>query len=114
MRRGVATVRRVLLWIAGVVVALVLVVVLAFRLSPWPSVAIIEYAFSKGDVASEERLAKHVPPGIAARLDVSYGAGPDERLDVFRQQSATGAQPTIVWVHGGAGSPAARKASATI
>lgn len=92
---------RMLLWTAGVLVALVVIVVLAFRFSPWPSVAIIEYAFSKGDVESEARLAKHVPPGIASWLDVSYGAGPDEKLDVFRMESASGPQPVVVWVHGG-------------
>lgn len=63
--------KRIVLWIAGILVALVVIVVLAFRFSPWPSVAIIKYAFSEGDVESEARLAKHVPPGISTRLDVS-------------------------------------------
>lgn len=93
--------RRVLLWIAGIVLALVIVLVLAFKFSPWPSVAIIQYAFSNGDTVSEEKLLKHVPPGISATLEVSYGAGSDERLDVFRQEGATGPQSTVVWVHGG-------------
>jgi acetyl esterase/lipase len=94
-------VKRVFLWIAGIVVALAVVVVLAFRLSPWPSVAVIEYLFSKGDAASEARLLKHVPPDIAARLNLRYGPGPDERMDVFRQENATSVQPGLVWVHGG-------------
>jgi acetyl esterase/lipase len=42
-----------------------------------------------------------VPADIAARLNVRYGPGPDERMDVFRQESATGVQPAVVWVHGG-------------
>jgi acetyl esterase/lipase len=93
--------RRILLWIAGVVAALAIVVVLAFRLSPWPSVAIIEYTFANNDVASEAALAKHVPPGIVTVADVAYGTGPDERADVFYRDGA-GAQATVVWVHGGA------------
>lgn len=92
---------RFLRWAIAILVALVVIVVLAFRLSPWPSVAIIEYAFSKGDAASEARLAKHVPPGVTSRLDISYGSGFDERLDVYRMEGVTGPQRAVVWVHGG-------------
>jgi acetyl esterase len=57
--------------------------------------------FAGNDAASEERLAKHVPEGIASRLDIAYGPGASERLDVFHPEGAM-ALPTIVWVHGGA------------
>lgn len=93
--------KRFLLWTGGVLAALVVIVVLAFRLSPWPTVAIIQYVFAGGDAASEERLGRHVPPGIVTRADIAYGQGPSERLDVFTREGAA-AQPTIVWVHGGA------------
>jgi acetyl esterase/lipase len=93
--------RRVLLRIAGALVALAIVVVLAFRLSPWPSVAIIEWVFAGNDAKSEAALARHVPPGIVTLSDVAYGAARDERADVFYGDGA-GPQPTVVWVHGGA------------
>lgn len=93
--------KRFLAWTGGVLVALVVIVVLAFRLSPWPSVAIIQYMFAGGDAASEQRLARHVPAGIVTRADIAYGAGPSERLDVFSREGVV-AQPTVVWVHGGA------------
>lgn len=91
-------------WLRRILIGLLvgaLVAFLAFRLSPWPSVAIIAYAFSNGDRASEAVLAKHVPPGIEARTDVSYGRDRDEVFDVYRRQDAPSAQPAIVWVHGG-------------
>jgi len=94
--------RRLVLWIAGILVAVVLVVVLAFRFSPWPSVAIIEYMFSKGDTAFDVALLRHVPPGISARINIAYGDDPVERLDVFQPEGTDQALPTIVWVHGGA------------
>jgi acetyl esterase len=94
-------VKRILLGTGGALVALIVVVVLAFRLSPWPTVAIIQYVFARSDVASEERLARHVPQGIVSRLDIAYGAGPTERLDVFYREGAN-PQATIVWIHGGA------------
>lgn len=93
--------KRFLLWLLAILVVVVMGIVLAFRFSPWPSVAVIQYVFAKSDRASAAALARHVPPGITAKLDISYGTGPDERLDVFHREDATGPQPTVVWVHGG-------------
>lgn len=93
--------KRFVLWMLGIAATLVVVVVLAFRLSPWPSVALIKVMFAGNDAASEAQLAKHVPEGIVTRADLAYGPGPDERFDVFHRAGA-GAQPTVVWVHGGA------------
>jgi acetyl esterase len=77
------------------------VVILTFKLSPWPSVAIINYAFSKGDKASEAALEKHVPAGIVSRRDIAYGSGKDELFDLYYKEGTNGPRPTIVWVHGG-------------
>ena len=93
--------KRFIVWSVGILVALIVAVVLAFRFSPWPSVALINHAFSKGDKASEAALQKYVPAGIVTRRDVAYGAGRDETLDLYYQEKTTGPQPTIVWVHGG-------------
>lgn len=93
--------KRIILWTLGVLAVIVIAIVLAFRFSPWPSVAVIQYAFSKGDADSSAILARHVPPGIAEQIDLAYGAGPDERLDVFYRDAVTAPQPTVVWVHGG-------------
>ena len=100
--RGTFRWKRAILWTAGILVAAVIAVALAFWLSPWPSVAIIARAFAKGDQASEAALAKHVPPGVITRQDIAYGAGADERLDVNYLEKSTAALPTIVWVNGGA------------
>lgn len=92
-------------WLRRIAIGLVLVVAvmfLAFRFSPWPSVAIIAYAFSGSDRASEAALARHVPRGIATRRNLRYGRGSDEVFDLYRQGSAQGLQPAIVWIHGGA------------
>jgi acetyl esterase/lipase len=94
--------KRLVLWTVAIVAVIAVGTVLAFRLSPWPSVAIIAYLFSRGDAASEAALVRHVPPGIAARRDIAYDDGPDEVLDIYRPEAAAGPLPTIVWVHGGA------------
>jgi acetyl esterase len=93
--------KRLLLWLLGIVVVLIVAIVLAFRLSPWPSVAIIQEAFSRGDRASEAALEKHVPDNILTRRDLAYGDGPDEMFDIYYLEGADGPLPTIVWVHGG-------------
>lgn len=94
--------KRILLSLLAIVVVLTIGVIAAFLLSPWPSVAVIQYVFSRGDQASEAALEKHVPAGIAIRRDLSYGAGPDDRFDINHPEGTDGPLPTIVWVHGGA------------
>jgi acetyl esterase/lipase len=92
--------KRFFLWLAGVLLAGILIAGLAATFSPWPAVAVITYAFAKGDAASNAALAKHVPAGIVSQLDVAYGASKDEVFDLYRPQGA-GVLPAIVWVHGG-------------
>ena len=94
-------VKRILLWLVSIVIVLAVAVLLAFRLSPWPSVALIQEAFSHGDRASEAALEKHVPPNIVTRRDLAYGEGPDEKFDLNYPEGTDGPLPTIVWVHGG-------------
>jgi acetyl esterase len=93
--------KRFLLWSTGVLIIVIAAVIPAFRLSPWPSVAIITYAFSKGDRASEAALEKHVPAGIVARRDIAYGNAKDKIFDLYYQKNTAAPRPTIVWVHGG-------------
>ncbi|QSA97049.1 alpha/beta hydrolase [Methylococcus sp. EFPC2] len=93
--------KRLVLWFTGIVVVLTVAGVLAFKLSPWPSVAVFAYLFSKGDQASEAALEKHVPAGIVARRGLAYGESRDEIFDVYYRQGTEGPGPTIVWVHGG-------------
>jgi len=94
-------IKRILIWLLGTVVVLVVAIVLAFRFTPWPSVAIIQQAFSRGDQASEAALAKHVPNNVVTRRDLTYGKGRDEIFDINYPEGTNRQLPTIVWVHGG-------------
>lgn len=94
--------KRFLLWALAILVVLAAALFLAFRFSPWPSVLVIQYAFMKGDGASEARLAKHVPAGITTRLDLPYGSDPAEIFDINLPPDASAPLPTVVWIHGGA------------
>lgn len=94
--------KRVLLWGAGLLLFLAVAIVAAFRLSPWPSVWIIQYVFSRGDDAVQARLEKHVPPGIRVSRNVAYGSGRDEVLDLYLPEKNPTPLPVVVWIHGGA------------
>jgi acetyl esterase/lipase len=94
-------VKRILLWILALLAGLGVAVALAFLLTPWPSVALIQFAFARGDRAAMDALEKHVPPEVVTRGDLAYGAGPDERFDLHLPRGAAGPLRAIVWVHGG-------------
>lgn len=93
---------RFLFWTLGILAVLAVALFLALRLSPWPTVMVIQYVFGKGDAASEARLVRHVPPGIVTRADIPYGTGPTEIFDLNLPPGASEPLPAIVWVHGGA------------
>lgn len=55
-----------------VLVILIAVVFLAFRLSPYPSVWLIRYAFNKEAVKVNKELEKFVPENIQTIRNVQY------------------------------------------
>jgi acetyl esterase/lipase len=89
-----------------VVLAFALVVLLSFRVSPWPGALLIRFLFDKGGVAANEALARHVPSGLVERLDLVYDPNdPDAKLDLFLPSAEGRSGPpdvTVVWIHGGA------------
>lgn len=93
----------VLAAIVAAVLVLVLAVVVAFQVSYWPTTLLLRYSPDINGTAALDALAEHVPEGITGVEDEQYRDGdPDGRLDVFWGEDVAGAQPTIVWVHGGA------------
>ncbi len=99
---GRGRLRRLFLW-GGIVLLLALgLLYLAFRLSPWPTVFIIQQLFSQGDQQAQALLERHIPAGIVTRTDLTYGPGPDDRFDISLPPNASTPLPAVVWVHGGA------------
>src|SRR5258705_9934014 len=82
---------------------LLLSALVAFQVSPWPSVLLIRRAFNEDAQRVSQALEKHVPPALSAQLNERYDpADPDALLDVFYPSAiADKPLPTIVWVHGG-------------
>ncbi|MBX2957381.1 MAG: alpha/beta hydrolase [Cyclobacteriaceae bacterium] len=87
------------------IIALAGIIFLAFKLSPYPSVWVIRYAFNKEAVRVNNELEKHVPEGIETISHVHYDENdPDAFLDAYFHTDsvkAKGILPVIVWTHGG-------------
>jgi len=86
-------------------VAIATLAFLAFKLTPWPSALLIRYTFDKESLTVNNKLAKHVPPGITSLTDLQYDeTDKDAKLDVYYPsaiQNSSRKLPVIVWVHGG-------------
>jgi acetyl esterase len=95
-------------WVAWFLLVLTVVGAAAYgglKLSPWPSVLLIRYAFAKDTANRTRALEKHQPADVAELRDQRYSMDEDTRLDVFfpaKSARSRQALPTIVWIHGGA------------
>ncbi len=99
--------KKLLLWTAGSLLAVVLLAALAFRLSPWPGAMIIRLVFTRSDIKTSKALDKHQPSiPVASILNQQYRAHDgDAFLDVYFPASIQKTQtklPTVIWTHGGA------------
>jgi acetyl esterase len=78
---------------------------LAFRLSPYPSVWIIRYAFNKEAIKVNKALEKFIPENIESISHVHYDEeDKDAFLDAWFHKDSVkskGKLPVIVWTHGG-------------
>lgn len=87
-------------WLFGLLAA-VATVVIAFLLSPWPSVYVIRAIFDEGAAEASQKLARHVPAAVRTET-VSYDpSDKDAVLDIHRPPTINRGAPLVVWVHGG-------------
>lgn len=99
-------VRRVLLSAVGGLVGLAVAGFVVYQVSPWPSALIIRRGFDQEGKKVSEALSRHVPSGVAARLNEHYDLNDgDAYLDVYYPTELDNTDrtlPTVVWIHGGA------------
>lgn len=96
----------------AVIAGLVVVTVLVFTVSPWPSALIIRQVFQDGAKKTAAIMAPYAPTsGVDSVLDVQYATDSTQphvtasdftQLDVFYPTGTTTQLGTVIWTHGGA------------
>lgn len=96
--------RKGFLWPVGSILALILIIAIAFRVSPWPGAMIIRAVFEDNATKVLEAMEKHVPSKpIATIANQQYRQGDkDALLDVYYPEGTTTKLPVVIWTHGGA------------
>lgn len=98
--------RKVVLWVVALIVAIGIGGYAASRFNPWPAAIAIRVPFDLDAWRMNALLARHVPAGVSARYDVAYLANEaDARLDIYYPSAIESTErtlPTVVWIHGGA------------
>jgi len=95
------------LWTTGSLLALMIVVTLAFRFSPWPGALIIRFVFDRNGHKTLVDLQRSIPAQpVTVLQNQRYGKeDAKETLDVYIPNSALHARktlPLVIWTHGGA------------
>lgn len=98
--------KRAWFWWLATPLLIILLVLAAFRLSPWPGSMVVRYVFTKNGQEVTARLNAHLPAEeVEVVKDVSYKTGDsDAKLDVYYPKDREdGARlPVVIWTHGGA------------
>lgn len=95
------------LWTVGSIIGVIVLVLLWFRLTPWPGAMIIRVVFNKGGAETLARMQKHTPeqPVTLLSNQIYRPNDSDALADVYYPTNIkdTDAKlPTIIWTHGGA------------
>ncbi|HET8780303.1 MAG TPA: alpha/beta hydrolase [Agromyces sp.] len=89
-------------WTLAIIVAVVALVTVVLRLTPWPSAMLIRAVFEQGAKESIAQMQPYVPDiEYDEHLGLDYGGGHGQTLDVIGLPGGE-AKPTVVWIHGGA------------
>jgi acetyl esterase len=92
--------------IVGVILALTLLLLVSFRITPWPGSMIIRLVFESNGRKTTEALQAHEPTGVLRLGNQQYITGDkDAQLDVYIPESVKQNEkklPVVIWTHGGA------------
>lgn len=89
-------------WIVGIIASLLLVVWIAFQVSPKPSAMVIARLFNGQVNISDQKAYDLAKKNVSVTLDQTYQSKfKDNTYDVYYPKAANGPVPVLVWVHGG-------------
>jgi acetyl esterase/lipase len=80
----------------------ILLIALAFWVTPWPMTMIIRWMFNAGSYRTSLALTPQVPTNVNERLNLSYDDSDRKALlDIFSPDLTRKNLPTVFWLHGG-------------
>lgn len=93
---------KILAWLVGIILALIVATVIAFTVSVKPGVFIIKKMFDQPvEVIDKTRYAEDEPK-VERMKDITYDSQYDNgSLDIFYPSEGDGPHPVLFWVHGG-------------
>lgn len=99
--------RKLFFWTVGSIAGVIIFILLAFRVSPWPGAMIIRYVFDKGDAKTTQALEKYKPAvAVASITNQQYRKNDTAAfLDVYFPAAIKRTDqklPLVIWTHGGA------------
>lgn len=98
--------RKAFLWTTGSILGILIIVALAFRLSPWPGALVIRAVFNHSGQQQRKTMAELPPYPVTVMPNLQYRSGDkDARLDVYMPASVIQQHaklPIVIWTHGGA------------
>lgn len=100
--RRVNEIKKIVVFIFGAILALCLILVVAFIASPKPTAMLVQQMF-EGGVAVKPENYDEIEKLIHVENDLSYdSAYKDGNLDIIAPKEFSGKLPVILWTHGGA------------
>ncbi len=99
--------RRWILGALGLIVALLVIIALAFTLSPRPGSLLIKHVFEDNAANVKQTMEAYAPrEGVTTLLDQPYASdSADTKLDVYFPSTVAQTDqrlPVVIWTHGGA------------
>ncbi|MFT9398277.1 MAG: alpha/beta hydrolase [Bifidobacterium psychraerophilum] len=93
--------RRIALVLLAAVLALAILIAVAFNVSPWPSALLFRRAFTASNVTEPRGLAA-MKSKVTVHRNLSYPSSYKRNdFDLYTPKQLSGSVPIIVWVHGG-------------
>jgi acetyl esterase/lipase len=95
------TIRRLLIRIVAALLSVLLLGVIAWNVSPWPSALVFRRAFADSEVTEPHGLDA-MKRKVSKHADLSYpSTHARHEFDLYMPKSASAGVPVVVWVHGG-------------
>ncbi|MBZ6008325.1 alpha/beta hydrolase fold domain-containing protein [Leuconostoc gelidum subsp. aenigmaticum] len=95
-------IKKCLTWFGILLTTVMIVVTIAFTVSPWPSAYIIGRMFNSPVKITNQEVFGQAKKNVTVKSDVRYESSTkNNTLDIYTPKQETKPVTTLIWVHGG-------------